>query len=400
MARFTRKQKTAAGIILLGVIATFFIVHIGKSTPTPQVNIQYTDVLSNAWQYYKKTYIQADGRVIDVTSPNLQSTSEGQSYAMLQAVQEQDHDYFDRVYQWTLSNLAVRHDGLFAWLWGRKPDGSWGVIQENGGMNSATDGDEQTAVALINAYNTWKEQKYLTEAMSLMKSIYASDTASYNNQKYVVAGNWANDSIANPEPILFINPSYLQLTDYRLFSRYDNADNWNGIINTSFDVLNNCTFDSSNIAMLPPNWCLINTDRFNINYTNPSFPPVYSYDAFRTMYNVALDYKIYKDPRDLSYLQKTSNSLYKFYQQNSSGEAYNILTDQTISGGSYIISSGTAANFYFTHPNEADSVFMDNIYRQYESESGKFGNGYYDSNWNWFMTYLYSNQVENNIPVV
>ena len=59
---------------------------------------------------------------------------------------------FAGVYAWTHAHMT-RPDHLLAWHWGRRPDGSWGVLD----ANTASDGDLDYALALaLAARRGWR----------------------------------------------------------------------------------------------------------------------------------------------------------------------------------------------------------------------------------------------------
>ncbi len=73
-----------------------------------------------AWQQFKQDYISDAGRVIDPSSPQKITTSEGQSYGLFFALVANDRETFDRLLTWTENNLAAGDltAHLPAWLWG------------------------------------------------------------------------------------------------------------------------------------------------------------------------------------------------------------------------------------------------------------------------------------------
>ena len=81
-----------------------------------------------AWEAFKAQFINEDGRVISDDAGGGQTYSEGQAYALFFALVANDRAAFDKLLRWTENNLC---DGditarLPAWLWGKRPDGSWG----------------------------------------------------------------------------------------------------------------------------------------------------------------------------------------------------------------------------------------------------------------------------------
>jgi endoglucanase len=106
------------------------------------------------WEAYAAHFISPEGRVIDSAAAD-HSTSEGQSYALFFALVANDRARFDALLAWTRANLAqgdlAAH--LPAWRWGRRDDGSWGVLDPN----AASDADLWLAYALIEGGRIWRD---------------------------------------------------------------------------------------------------------------------------------------------------------------------------------------------------------------------------------------------------
>jgi endoglucanase len=65
-----------------------------------------------AWERYKARFMMPDGRIIDTANGNVSHT-EGQGFAMLLAVANNDRPAFDKLWQWTDSTLRDKSNGLF-----------------------------------------------------------------------------------------------------------------------------------------------------------------------------------------------------------------------------------------------------------------------------------------------
>ena len=63
-----------------------------------------SSALANAWDDYKAKYLQADGAIVDTYNHN-KSHSEGQSYGLMFSCFYDDKDSFDKILNWTDSNL-------------------------------------------------------------------------------------------------------------------------------------------------------------------------------------------------------------------------------------------------------------------------------------------------------
>jgi len=149
-------------------------------------------LLAAAWSGYKDRFIQPDGRVIDFQRAQV-TTSEGQSYAMLRAVWMNDRPTFDLTWRWTQDNLGDPARSRIGWLWGKSPDGSWRLLD----ANSASDADEDIALALLFAAHQWTPT-YRPAAIALLGRIWDEDVATVAGQPYLAAGNWAPGAAGGP----------------------------------------------------------------------------------------------------------------------------------------------------------------------------------------------------------
>lgn len=122
-----------------------------------------------AWQQYKQSYLSDEGRVIDPSTPNRITTSEGQSYGLFFALVANDRAAFDKLLAWTENNLAAGDLSahLPAWLWGEDDKKNWKVLDSN----SASDADLWIAYSLLEAGRLWQSNHYQTLGMQLLQRI-------------------------------------------------------------------------------------------------------------------------------------------------------------------------------------------------------------------------------------
>ncbi|AOJ93192.1 cellulose synthase complex periplasmic endoglucanase BcsZ [Burkholderia multivorans] len=127
------------------------------------------------WDAFKRAFVSADGRVIDVGSADSRTVSEGQAYGLFFALVANDRRTFDTILAWTENNLAQGDLSarLPAWLWGRAPDGTWRVLD----ANAASDADLWIAYALVEAGRLWHERSYTARGMLLAKRVLDDETA-------------------------------------------------------------------------------------------------------------------------------------------------------------------------------------------------------------------------------
>ncbi|MEE6801676.1 glycosyl hydrolase family 8, partial [Escherichia coli O8:H10] len=67
-----------------------------------------------AWDTYKSRFLMPDGRIVDTGNKNVSHT-EGQGFAMLMAVANDDRASFDKMWAWTEKTLKNKDSGLFYW---------------------------------------------------------------------------------------------------------------------------------------------------------------------------------------------------------------------------------------------------------------------------------------------
>lgn len=177
------------------------------------------------WQAYASRFVQADGRMLE-SSPQLnQSSSEGQSYGMLFALIGNDQARFDRLWQWTLANMAGADVStrLPGWLWGQGKDGTW-QLQD---ANSASDSDLWIAYSLLEAARLWQRPDYREAALHLLENIQSQLVVSLPGLgKMVLPGP---QGFVQPDHLWRLNPSYLPLPLLRRLAMQAPAGPWKEI---------------------------------------------------------------------------------------------------------------------------------------------------------------------------
>lgn len=128
-----------------------------------------------AWEQFKKEYVSAEGRIIDPSDARKITTSEGQSYGLFFALAANDRDGFRKLFEWTQNNLAEGdlRAHLPGWLWGKKSDDEWTVLDNN----SASDSDLWIAWALLEAGRLWDTPQYTEVGKALLARIADEEVA-------------------------------------------------------------------------------------------------------------------------------------------------------------------------------------------------------------------------------
>jgi endoglucanase len=374
---------------------------VPTATPT-QAEIrkaQLQSQLSEAWASYKQHFIQGDGRVVDPQSGGI-TTSEGQSYALLRSVWLDDREVFDRVLSWTQNNLQIQPNSkLFAYKWGKAEDGSWQVLDGAG----ASDADSDIALALVFASKRWQERKYQNFALEILASIWDKEIVRVQGRPYLTAGEWAP---RQSKPAL--NPSYLSPYAMRIFAGVDPTRNWSGLVDTSYEVIRGCSevaLDGVASAKLPANWCGIDrqSGKLTVAQDYPTLNTNYGYDAFRTMWRVALDYRWFGEKRALDYLVWSDTLRQKWKQEGKLVAEYDYGGRTLQNHEDLAVYGGNLANFVLTEPELAEALVDSKLRPAYQNQ-GNNGAGwgdlqnYYTQNWAWFGLAFYLDRLPDLAP--
>lgn len=185
------------------------------------------------WNDFKEHFVQPDGRVLDASTPQRQSTSEGQSYGMFFALIANDPRTFDRLWNWSINNLSGGNAAvqLPAWIWGRADDGGWRVLDPN----SASDADLWFVYALLEAGRLWQRPDYIQDAMRLLALI---------EQKEIVALPGLGAMLLpgaigfeQPNRIWQLNPSYQPIPVLRRLATASPAGPWSAIADNTAQMI-------------------------------------------------------------------------------------------------------------------------------------------------------------------
>ena len=220
---------------------------------------------------YVESFVSADGRVIDRSAQD-RTTSEGQAYGMFFALVANDRPLFGRLLEWSAKNLA---DGdlrrrLPAWHWGKRRDGSWGVIDRN----SASDADLWMAYALLEAGRLWEVPEYDDLGRRILANVVALETADLPGLGPMLLPGPAGFAIEGGRAFR-LNPSYQPPQVLQRFRAARVPGPWTGILASTVAMLRD-TAATGAVA----DWVLYRPRRgFS---PDPVHGRTGSYDAIRT----------------------------------------------------------------------------------------------------------------------
>ncbi|MBM4053312.1 MAG: endoglucanase [Planctomycetes bacterium] len=220
----------------------------------------------SVWEEFKLNFVNKDGRVIDCYNGYV-SHSEGQGYGMLLAVKYNDKAAFDKLWQWTQDNIAVRNDDLFAWKWGERTSGVWGVVD----YNNATDGDILIASALLKADEQWPNNNYKNTALRIIKSVRENLAIEWNGCQLLLPGHHGFIR----ENRFIVNPSYIIFSAYRAFAKIDDEAFWQKVYKDSMLLVAKSCFGT---LKMPADWVMLDGKDVSICYERK---PYFGYEAIR-----------------------------------------------------------------------------------------------------------------------
>jgi endoglucanase len=208
------------------------------------------------WTAFRHDTMSADGRVIDASTPQQVTVSEGQSYALFFALVANDRATFDKVLTWTENHLAqgdlATH--LPAWIWGRLESGEasgavagssassassvtnapqWGVLD----TNSASDADLWIAYSLLEAGRLWNERRYTAIGTVMARNIARRETATLPGLGRTVLPGPQGFRIG--DDAWRLNPSYVPLQLMRrLALALPDQSEWQAMLGSSAALMN------------------------------------------------------------------------------------------------------------------------------------------------------------------
>lgn len=222
-----------------------------------------------AWESYRKHFLQADGRVVDHSAEG-HSTSEGQAYGLFFALLAVDRKSFVNILAWTRDNLAGGDLGarLMAWRWGKRPDGSWGVMDNN----AASDADLWLAYTLFQAGRLWQDSKLTALGTTIAERIARELVITVPGLGTLLLPGQQGFTLAGGSYKL--NPSYQPLFLLRGLAKDHPQGPWLALINSTLSMLAAVTPKG-----IVPDWVLAHPKKGFV--ASPEVGCQGSYDAIR-----------------------------------------------------------------------------------------------------------------------
>lgn len=375
---------------LLTLVISAVLGFFSKETESPQIDrgvFSYKTVLSRLWESDKTKLIeQGTGRMMDPQRNNI-TTSEAQSYAMLRAVWMDDKITFDSSWQWTKDNLQHENDKLFSWLFGQRSDGTYGIMEEQGGLNSATDADTDIALALLFAEKRWLNPVYGYDAKAILNDVWKNAVGQANGEFYLASND--REWLKSSDDIL-LNPSYCSPYAYRIFAQVNPENNWQALIDSCYKIL-------SNENLLSRDWVVLNRNTGQLESAPEGLSSNYGYDAMRIPWRLALDWYWFAEPRVKSVLQKYTPLLRDWEELKRVYPIYTPNGEPVSEEENLAFYGGNLGYFAVMEKESGEEIVKEKIMQNYSPDTQTWNRemGYYEANWGWFGLALYSGNLQN-----
>jgi endoglucanase len=356
-------------------------------------------VLQASWASYRQHFITPEGRVV-LTEQGGGSISEAQAYALLRALWAGDEETFGRVLTWTRANLsreATHGDHLLAWEWGKKPDGSWGVLD----WNTASDADLDYALALLLASRLgWRappgSPDYSSQARLVAHDILDKEVVELPGGGLVLApGNWRSDA-----PPFLINPSYFFPAAYRAFAQAGFDPRWGRLHKDAYPFLERLARglgETPGVGLFP-DWVEVAAD--GKLSPHPERRQDFSWEAVRLPWRVAVDRLWFGDLAAAKLAKEQFLPFFAGEWRNRGKLLANYRYDGTplVDFESPVIYAGALAAGLAADDREFAWQMAKKFFEFYKEKGNQAyfvsPDNYYANNWAWFGLALYAGWVK------
>jgi len=263
--------------------------------------------LDNWWAHYQQSFITAGGRVMRPEHGG-DTVSEAQAYALLYGSLLDDRTTFDRVWEWTRTNLARKEkfdDNLFAWRWQDGQVADW---------NSASDASLDIALALLLGFQKWNDASLRDAALAIAGDVLKKETVHTKLGLTLLPGTWGRND--NGDTV--INPSYFSPATFRMLYELTHAEQWLELTELSYTVWEKTGWRVARArgAGLPPDWCRITPEGDFAHAKGRS--TACGWDALRVPVRAGLDALLMEHKGARRYLAKHQ---VRFFRKKLEGDA-------------------------------------------------------------------------------
>ena len=247
--------------------------------------------------------VNADGKAMEGGSaPDSITVSEAHGYGMLALALMAGADpearrAFDGMHRYRADHPARSSPHLMAW---NQVKGCGNAGEEQGGDNTATDGDLDIAYALLLADKAWGsagEIDYRAAALATIAAILEHEVSAAGN--YLMLGDWVSSS-DDGRFRSATRTSDFMLSHLRAFADASGEKRWLTVRDRSYEIIETITGKYSPKTGLMPDF-VVGLDKTPkpaaANFMEGESDGYFSWNAARYPWRVGLDFLLYGDPR-------------------------------------------------------------------------------------------------------
>ncbi|WP_053228171.1 glycosyl hydrolase family 8 [Spirochaeta cellobiosiphila] len=247
--------------------------------------------------------VSADGNKVEGgTAPETLTISEAHGYGMLISVMMADFDpesqkIFDGMVSYFHDHPARSNPGLMAW---NQLSNCQDAGDDVGGYNSASDGDLDIAYALLLADRKWGSEgpfNYKKEALKVISAIKELDIDPDNH--FVRIGDWVN-RVDEGQYAYTTRSSDFMVSHFKAFGDFTGDSSWYAVRDTTYSIMDSISSSYSSDTYLIPDFIVglpENPQPADPWFLEGSDDGLYSWNAARYPWRIALDYLLYDDDR-------------------------------------------------------------------------------------------------------
>lgn len=384
MTRPNILQSAVVAVLALAAAAGLFFLRPPANGGDFPGQSQDEILLTRMWNEYKRVFISPEGYTWDALRN--ETTSEGQSYALLRAAWMGDREIFERCLLWTDSVLK-RPDGLYSWKWNR-------YTRTIVDPNTATDGDVDIAFALMIAADRFNKPEYLDKARNIARAVKAHTAIPVgpgDEDWFYSAGNWA-------VPHRTVNLSYFAPYEHPYFAAIDPDSDWPAATRAGYRLLAEMLAKPG--VRLPWDFSKAGENGECLPPVDPNLSTDFSFDAMRVYFRVALDCSLLQNPQacadpaksaEIAQILARDGKLFTRY--STDGKAKSKKVSVSFYGGALPL-------FALFKPQAAQALkakeFAESRITKFWADQDR----YYDLNWLWFGLAAESGFIKKHTPPV
>lgn len=363
----------------------------GTTKPNNVTQSSMDNTVTNFWALWSNRYLKTTGiggqyyvayNLEGQGDTNASTVSEAHGYGMvlsayLAGADPKAKTYFDGLYAYYKAHPSDNNSNLMAW----EQDTSF---NDQGGADSATDGDMDIAYSLLLANKQWGSTgtiNYFQAATNMINALMQSDV---NQTQWTLRlGDWATSGTSKGfADATATRPSDFMIDHMRSYFEATGDGRWTNVINHTYAVINTLFTNNSPNTGLIPDFIVLNGSTYQpapANFLEANTDGEYGYNSCRTPWRFATDYLV----RGISGSLAEERKLNSWIQTSAAGNANNVYPGYSLAGkaldtsyndSSFTAPFGVCAMIDATNQTWVNNLWAWNVSGGINVNDGYFGN--------------------------